>query len=43
MNKKDVAAVVSLLKEYPLGLVYFVKVGEDRYEVIDGRQRMRSE
>ena len=41
-GKKDVAVVDSLLKEYPLGLVYFVKVGEDRYEVLDGQQRITS-
>ena len=41
-GKKDVAVVDSLLKKYPLGLIYFVKVGEDRYEVLDGQQRVTS-
>ena len=41
-GKKDVAVVDSLLKEYPLGLIYFVKVGKDRYEVLDGQQRITS-
>lgn len=41
-GKKDVAVVDSLLKEYPLGLIYFVKVGEDKYEVLDGQQRITS-
>ena len=41
-GKKDVAAVDSLLKEYPLGLIYFVKVGKDKYEVLDGQQRITS-
>jgi len=41
-GKKDVAVVDSLLKGYPLGLIYFVKVGEDRYEVLDGQQRITS-
>ena len=41
-GKKDVAVVDSLLKKYPLGLIYFVKVGEDRYEVLDGQQRITS-
>ena len=41
-GKRDVAVVDSLLKEYPLGLIYFVKVGEDRYEVLDGQQRITS-
>ena len=41
-GKKDVAVVDSLLKGYPLGLIYFVKVSEDRYEVLDGQQRITS-
>ena len=34
-GKKDVAVIDSLLKGYPLGLIYFVKVDEDKYEVLD--------
>ena len=41
-GKKDVAVVDSLLKGYPLGLLYFVKVDEDKYEVLDGQQRVTS-
>ena len=41
-GKKDVAVVYSLLKGYPLGLLYFVKVGEDKYEILDGQQRVTS-
>ena len=41
-GKKDVAVVESLLKGYPLGLIYFVKTGEDTYEVLDGQQRITS-
>ena len=41
-GKKDVAVIDSLLKGYPLGLIYFVKVGDDRYEVLDGQQRITS-
>lgn len=41
-SKKDVAVVDSLLKEYPLGLLYFTKVAEDKYEVLDGQQRITS-
>ena len=41
-GKKDVAVVDSLLKEYPIGLIYIVKVGDDRYEVLDGQQRITS-
>ena len=39
-GKKDVAVIDSLLKGYPLGLIYFVKVDEDKYEVLDGQQRI---
>ena len=41
-GKKDVAVIDSLLKGYPLGLIYFVKVGEDKYEILDGQQRITS-
>jgi hypothetical protein len=41
-GKKDVAVVESLLKGYPLGLLYFVKVSEDILEVLDGQQRITS-
>ena len=41
-GKKDVAVVESLLKKYPIGLIYFLKTGEDRYEVLDGQQRITS-
>ena len=40
-GKKDVAVIESLLKGYPLGLIYFNKVG-DSYEVLDGQQRITS-
>ena len=36
-GKRDVAVVESLLKEYPIGLLYFVKTGDGRYEVLDGQ------
>lgn len=39
---KDVAVIESVLKGYPIGLIYFNKVGEDRYEVLDGQQRITS-
>ena len=41
-GKRDVAVIESLLKEYPLGLLYFVKVGKDKYEILDGQQRVTS-
>ena len=41
-GKRDVAVIDSLLKGYPLGLLYFVKVGTDKYEILDGQQRVTS-
>lgn len=41
-GKRDVAVVQSVLQGYPLGLMYFNKVGDDRYEVLDGQQRITS-
>ena len=41
-GKKDVAVIDSLLKCYPLGLIYFVKVGDDEFEILDGQQRITS-
>lgn len=40
-GNKDVAVIESLLKGYPLGLIYF-NVGEDHLEVLDGQQRITS-
>ena len=39
-GKRDVAVVDSLLKGYPLGLLYFVKTASGLYEVLDGQQRI---
>ena len=39
---KDVAVVESLLKGYPLGLIYFVLNADGMYEVLDGQQRITS-
>ncbi|OFK66317.1 DUF262 domain-containing protein [Corynebacterium sp. HMSC074A09] len=43
-GKKDVAVIDSLLKGYPLGLIYFnqPKQGEDKFEILDGQQRITS-
>lgn len=41
-GKKDVAVIESILKGYPIGLIYFTKVAEDKYEVLDGQQRITS-
>ena len=40
-GKKDVAVIDSVLKGYPLGIIYFIQV-DDRYEVLDGQQRITS-
>ncbi|MBV9241287.1 MAG: DUF262 domain-containing protein, partial [Acidobacteria bacterium] len=41
-GKKDVAVIKSILAGYPLGLIYFVKAGDDKFEVLDGQQRITS-
>lgn len=42
-GKKDVAVIDSLLKGYPLGLIYFnVDDVNDQLEVLDGQQRITS-
>lgn len=41
-GKKDVAVIDSLLKEYPLGLIYFNKTKDGQLEVLDGQQRITS-
>ena len=41
-GQKDVAVIDSLLKEYPLGLIYFNKTSDGQYEVLDGQQRITS-
>lgn len=41
-GKKDVAVIESLLKGYPLGLLYFVKNDDGMLEVLDGQQRITS-
>jgi len=39
-GKRDVAVIESLLKGYPLGLIYFNKVDDEKLEVLDGQQRI---
>ena len=39
---KEAAVIDSVLKKYPLGLIYFVKVAENKYEILDGQQRITS-
>ena len=41
-GKKDVAVIESVLKGYPLGLIYFNKVDGGQLEVLDGQQRITS-
>lgn len=36
-GKREQAVIESLLKGYPLGLIYFNKVAEDKFEVLDGQ------
>jgi len=41
-GKREMAVIESLLKDYPIGLIYFNKVSEDNLEVLDGQQRITS-
>ena len=41
-GKKDVAVIDSVLKGYPVGLIYFVRTETGQYEVLDGQQRITS-
>src|SRR5512135_3210625 len=41
-GNKDVAVIESILKGYPIGLIYFNKVSDDNLEVLDGQQRITS-
>lgn len=41
-GKRDVAVIQSILKGYPLGLIYFNKIDENNLEVLDGQQRITS-
>jgi Protein of unknown function DUF262/HNH endonuclease len=41
-GQRDVAVIHSILKGYPLGLIYFNKTAENKFEVLDGQQRITS-
>lgn len=41
-QKMEEAVIKSVLKDYPLGLIYFNIVDVNRYEVLDGQQRITS-
>lgn len=39
---KESAVIESVLKGYPIGLIYFNKVSNNKFEVLDGQQRITS-
>ncbi|WP_226036742.1 HNH endonuclease family protein [Aquibacillus saliphilus] len=41
-SKREIAVIESILKGYPIGLIYFNKVSNDNFEVLDGQQRITS-
>ena len=41
-GKREQAVIESVLKGYPIGLIYFNKVDEEKFEVLDGQQRITS-
>ena len=41
-GKKDVAVIESILRGYPIGLLYFNEPNSGKYEVLDGQQRITS-
>lgn len=41
-GKRDTAVIESILKKYPLGLIYFNKLSDNKFEVLDGQQRITS-
>lgn len=41
-GKKDVAVIDSILKGYPIGVIYFNRNADGRFEVLDGQQRITS-
>mgnify|MGYP000945131707 CR=1 FL=1 len=41
-GQREIAVIDSILKKYPIGLIYFNKVSEDKFEVLDGQQRITS-
>ena len=41
-GRKEIAVIDSLLKGYPLGLIYFNKTSDNTFEVLDGQQRITS-
>lgn len=41
-GKREMAVIESILKGYPIGLIYFNKVSNGNLEVLDGQQRITS-
>ncbi len=41
-GKREIVVIDSILKKYPIGLIYFNKVSNDKFEVLDGQQRITS-
>lgn len=41
-GQKEIDVILSVLKGYPLGLLYFNKLADGRLEVLDGQQRITS-
>jgi len=41
-GKREIAVIDSILKGYPIGLIYFNQISENNLEVLDGQQRITS-
>jgi len=41
-GKKEMAVIDSMLKDYPIGLIYFNEPESEKYEILDGQQRITS-
>ncbi|HOX96459.1 MAG TPA: DUF262 domain-containing protein [Candidatus Woesebacteria bacterium] len=41
-GKREIAVIDSILRDYPIGLIYFNKLSDDKLEVLDGQQRITS-
>ena len=41
-GRREAAVIESILKGYPLGLIYFNKLADNKLEVLDGQQRITS-
>jgi len=41
-EKREASVIESILKGYPIGLIYFNKVDKEKFEILDGQQRITS-